>query len=106
MLTLACFRASAVALQAGGGVAPVIEHFLPLAHITKVAIVQKVNGNGQAACNSCGKLLYMHLQAAVASYGKNVRIWPAKLCANSSRQAIAHGAHAARCEHKAVFVQL
>lgn len=53
------------ALDTGGGVMPVKEHFLPLSYISKIAVIENTDNDRQFVCHGCSHFLDVHLEASV-----------------------------------------
>ena len=70
--------------------AVVEEHVLPLAHIAKVVVVHKYNLNRSLLFHNGAKLLYAHLETAVAGKEAYGAVGRTERCANGSWQSEAH----------------
>ena len=79
------------------------EELLPLAHVAEVVVVEQHNLHGRLLFHDGAQLLDGHLQSAVAEEEADRAVGRAEGGADGCRQAVAHGAHAARGDHAAAL---
>src|ERR1700733_425111 len=80
------------ALQGSGGVAAVIEEFLPLADHSQISVIHDGNFDLEFFLHDGGKFRHGHLKSAVARYDPNFGLRIGEFSADRCRKRETHGA--------------
>ena len=80
------------------------EHVLPLAHVAEVVVVHHDHLHRALVFHDGAKLLYAHLESAVAGEHAHCAFWGAKGGTDGGWQSEAHGAESAAGHYRAFLV--